>query len=236
MEEPLPFLRLCTVLSVHCHWPTNPASNTASGVLVQRVGTGAVFSIHTAQGGWCCQVIRLSQTPGGDAISPCREAPGHSPLPRGQRSGIPSRKHEAALSRLRWNAHKPFLPIWTRQNHMQQCNGPMTISHFLLSELRTTYVRSQSFETFWEIFLFYLGTCHCTVSFLCLFQAGRPNFKSLGWRVNLLRHLKHDMFHTICQLAIHATKPGHEDNWEARYICKRVQFIWEGKFELRISK
>ena len=60
-------------------------------------------------------------------------------------------------------------------------------------------VRSRSFETFLgERFLFYLGTCHCTVSVLCLFQVHRPNFKSLGWRVNLLRHLKHDMFHTTC--------------------------------------
>ena len=46
---------------------------------------------------------------------------------------------------------------------------------------RTYVVRSRSFETFLgEGFLFYLGTCHCTVSLLCLFQVGRPNFKSLG--------------------------------------------------------
>ena len=49
-----------------------------------------------------------------------------------------------------------------------------------------------------ETFIFYLGTCYYTVSFLCLFQVGRPNFKSLGRRVNLLRHHKHDMFHTAC--------------------------------------
>ena len=51
----------------------------------------------------------------------------------------------------------------------------------ILNYLFLYVVRSRSFDTFLgEIFLFYIRTCHCTVSFLCLFQVGRPNFKFLG--------------------------------------------------------
>ena len=84
-------------------------------------------------------------------------------------------------------------------------------------------VRSRSFETFLgEIFLFYLATCHCTVSFLCLFQVGRSNFKSLGWRVNLLRHLKHDIFTRLVTVGYSCHEAGA---WRqlGSSPCKRVQ-------------